>query len=197
MDESLPTALRESLASLEVARELLPLWTDWGTRDSGLWIHSLGCTFWTALGRRLGAVAVSEAPAPSEERFANVGGEVRSDSIWFSTATRQPEVLVEFERYSGSRDFEKLAGKVRNLLLAHHRWGEAAEILVLAYWTKGLASLPQHSELVRIVREGFEMPTKQRVFGSAKGELLFYQFVMLEDEKSLLRLSEIYPRGVQ
>jgi hypothetical protein len=196
MDKSLLPVLQESLASLEVVQEILPLWTDWGTRDSGVWVHSLGCTFWTALGRRLGAIAISEAPAPDEGDFANVGNPVRSDSLWFSKDTRRPVALVEFERYSGPRDEDKLISKVNNLLLAHHRWGEAAEILVLAYWTKGLVPLPQHASLAQIVRQGFETPIRERVFGSASGQILFYQFVMQENGDSLLRLSSIIPRGL-
>lgn len=196
MAEDLLINLQESLSSLALVREVMPLWTDWGISDEGLWVHSLGCTFWTILGYRLGRSAVSDVPAPSRGQFAKIYGQVRSDSIWFNNATHQPEVLVEFERYNGKQDTDKLMSKMKNLLLAHHRWSETAKLLILAYWTKGLTSLPQHSELTQLVQEGFETSIKETVSGSKKGTLLFFQFVMQEEKDGLLRLSAIIPRGL-
>jgi hypothetical protein len=174
----------------------MPVLTDWGVQDSGVWVHSLGCSFWTLLGARMGFVATSEAPAPALGTYRFIGVDVRSDSVWFDRESREPRLLLEFERYGGLIDAGKLLGKVKNLLLAHHRWGETAESLVLTYWTNGLASLPQHAELVRVLRQGFETPARERVYGSSKASLLFFQFVMREDRDGLLRLTEIIERGL-
>lgn len=174
----------------------MPILTDWGVQDSGIWVHSLGCSLWTLLGSRLGFVSTSEAPAPARGPYGFVGVDVRSDSVWFDRESREPRLLLEFERYGGLIDAGKLSGKVKNLLLAHHRWAEAAELLVLAYWTNGLASLPQHSKLVRVIREGFDTPARERVYGSSEVSLLFFQFVMREDRDGLLRLTEIIERGL-
>ena len=196
MAKSLAETLRERLADLDEARAIMPILTDWGVQDSGIWVHSLGCSFWTLLGARLGFIAASEAPAPAHGSYSFVGVDVRSDSVWFNRESREPGLLLEFERYSGLIDAAKLSGKVKNLLLAHHRWGETADLLMLAYWTNGLASLPMHSELVRILRQGFETPARERVYGSSKGSLLFFQFVMREDRDGLLRLTDIIERGL-
>jgi hypothetical protein len=193
--EPLANLLRGRLSDINEAREIMPVFTDWGVWDSGIWVHSLGCSLWTLLGSRLGFVATSEAPAPARGRYAFVGLDVRSDSIWFDRALREPRLLLEFERYGGLIDASKLLGKVKNLLLAHHRWAESAELLVLAYWTNGLASLPQHSELVNVLREGFETPARERVYGT-EASLLFFQFVMREDRDGLLHLTEIIERGL-
>jgi hypothetical protein len=196
MAESLDKVLRKRLCSLDIAREIMPIWTDWGAKDIGVWVHSLGCAFWTALGQKLGYVALSEAPTLPQGQYADAGTGVRSDSLWFDRETRKPKLILEFERYVGIGDSEKLMGKVQNLLLAHHRWEETSEILVLAYWTKGLASSPQHSSLSKAIREGFETESKQRVQGSYKGQILFFQFVMHEEKDGVLRLHEIIERGV-
>ena len=58
--------------TVEAASFHLPMWTDWGVRDAGHLIHSLGCTFLTAVGRELGFAAVSEVPAPREGSLAHV-----------------------------------------------------------------------------------------------------------------------------
>ena len=183
----------DQLVTLDAASELLPIWTDWGVQDSQVWVHSLGVSLWTLRGQQLGQVAMCEAPVPLSIPYSEAG--VRLDSVWFDRGTHQPLLLAEFERYEGLQDMEKLAGKVRNLLIAHRRWGEAAAVMTLSYWTKGLASLPPHAEFQRIFREGFVTAARERVAGSAKGELIFFQFVMSEGPDNRLRLSKIIPRG--
>lgn len=183
------------LQNLQMARAILPIWTDWGVQDEGVSIHSLGVTFLTTLGHRLNHIAVNEMPAPKQGRYAHVGDDVRSDSVWFDRTRQFPLLIAEFERYSGSSDKTKLEGKVKNLLLAQHRWNKAAEFLVLAYWTKGLLSLPEHANLQQIVKGGFETSARERVFGCTKGKLVFIQFVMREKQGNLLYLSDIIQRG--
>lgn len=183
----------EQLVTLDAARELLPVWTDWGVQDSQVWIHSLGVSLWTLLGHQLGYVAMCEAPAPAGAPHSEIG--IRLDSVWFDRDTQNLLLLAEFERYEGAQDAAKLNRKVQNLLIAHRRWGEAASLLTLSYWTKGLAALPPHAEFQRLFREGFITAARERVPGSAKGQLLFFQFVLSEGVDGRLRLSQIIQRG--
>lgn len=194
LTERVESIIATELQNFQTA-EILPILTDWGVQDEGVCIHSLGVTFLTILGHRLGYVAVAEMPAPKQGKYAHVGDDVRSDSVWFDRASRYPLLIAEFERYNGFVDKTKLEGKVNNLLLAQHRWNETAELLMLAYWTKGLVSLPEHAELGQIIKRGFETQAKERVFGCMKGKLVFFQFVMRETRDGLLHLAQIIHRG--
>lgn len=199
MAVQLEEAIVAKLQDLELVREVLPVWTDWGVEDSGVLIHSLGVTFLTFMGQHLGYVAISEVPAPHQGPFAHVGDEVRSDSIWFDRNSHAPALIAEFERYSGSDEHKlKLEGKVKNLLLAQHRFSQSAHstpFLLLAYWTKGLASLPKHNELQQIVQRGFETRSRQKVLG-CNSRLLFLQFVIQEKQGNLLHLNRVIARGL-
>lgn len=194
LEETFVTKLQD----LQLVREVLPMWTDWGVEDSGVLIHSLGITLLTAVGQHLGYVAISEVPTPCQG-FAYIG-DVRSDSVWFDRTSRAPVLIAEFERYSGSDEHKlKLENKVKNLLLAQHslddRAATSTNLLLLAYWTKGLASLPNHAELQQIIQHGFETRSKQKVLG-CNSRLLFLQFVMHEKQRNLLYLTRIIARGV-
>jgi hypothetical protein len=129
------------------------MWTEWGVRDAGHLVHSLGCTLLTAVGRDLGFAAVSEVPAPRQGILANVDQDVRSDSVWFDRSTRHVALVAEFERYSGKQ--KDLSPKVETLLLAQQRWECPNATLLLAYWSVGLVTLPDHDVLRSIVRGGF------------------------------------------
>ncbi|MGD1917964.1 MAG: hypothetical protein ACFCAD_03205 [Pleurocapsa sp.] len=84
--------------------------------------------------------------------------EIRSDAVWFDRITQAPIAITEFERYSGNEDNLILEDKVKNLLLAHHRWSVKAELLIMAYWIKKLTSPPQNSKLQQIIHQGFVTP---------------------------------------
>jgi hypothetical protein len=169
------------------------MWTAWGVHDVGHLIHSLGCTFLTAAGSDLGFAAVSEVPAPREAEFANVEQDVRSDSIWFDRGSRCVSLIAEFERYSGKQ--KDLSPKVETLLLAQHRWGAKDATLLLAYWTIGLVTLPDHDNLRAIVRAGFFSTRGVRVAGNSSARLVFFQFVVRARQDGLLRLENIFLRG--
>jgi hypothetical protein len=168
------------------------MWTDWGVRDAGHYVHSLGCTFLTAAGRDLGFAAVSEVPAPREGLFANVEEDVRSDSVWFERTTRRVTLVAEFERYAGKK--KDLSPKVETLLLAQHRWGYEDATLLLSYWSVGLVTLPDHDSLRSIARGGFSAVGGVRVPGNPRARLVFYQFVVRTGD-GLLRLENIIRRG--
>lgn len=164
-----------------MAQELVPLWTKgWGVKDRGVLIHSLGVTYLTLLGNRLNYVSVTEVPSPYEGKYACVGNEIRSDTVWFDPITQAPIAIAEFERYSGKEDNLKLENKVKNLLLAHYRWSVKAELLILAYWTKKLTS-PHGLQLQKIIDRGFVTPAGENVAGSRTSKLFLFQFVMREN----------------
>jgi hypothetical protein len=195
MADSLENPIISQLKSLKTASELMPILTDWGITDFSLSIHSLGMTYLTLLGNHLGYVGVAEVPTPKSGKYAHIGDDIRSDAVWYDRQTCVPILVAEFERYNGSTDQSKLEGKVKNLLIAQHRWGETVKYLVLAYWTKGLTSLPQHTNLQQIITRGFLTPAKELVIGTSTKQLLLLQFVMRENNNGLLYLSEIMMRG--
>lgn len=179
--------------TIEAAASHLPMWTEWGIRDVSHLVHSLGCTFLTAVGRDLGVTAVSEVPAPRDGALAHVEEDVRSDSVWFDRQTRRVVIVAEFERYSGKQ--KDLSPKVETLLLAQHRWGCQDATLLLAYWSIGLVTLPNHDSLRNIVRSGFCATGGVRVPGNPIARLVFYQFVLRAGQDGLLRLENILRRG--
>ena len=179
--------------SVDVAASHLPMWTDWGVRDVGPLVHSLGCTFLTAVGREIGFASVSEVPAPHCGPLARVEEDVRSDSVWFDRTRKRAALVAEFERYHCKQ--KDLSPKVETLLLAQHRWGCEDSALLLAYWTIGLVSLPDHDGLRNIVRSGFSATGGVRVPGNPRAQLAFFQFVLREGKDGLLRLDSILKRG--
>lgn len=182
-----------SRLTLEGARSHLPMWTEWGVRDVGHLVHSLGCTLLTAVGRDLGFASVSEVPAPRQGILGNVHQDVRSDSVWFDRDVRQVSLVAEFERYAGKQ--KDLSPKVETLLLAQQRWDCPNAPLLLAYWTVGLVTVPDHDSLRGIVRGGFQATGGVRVPGNPNARLFFYQFVVRAGQDGLLRLENIIRRG--
>jgi len=193
--DGLINRVNSELLGLQLARESFPLWTSRGLPDGT--IHSAGISLLTALGQALGYESYSEMPAPRKGRYAHVGDDVRSDSAWFDRITGHPVVLVEFERYSGQIDENGLMTKVKSLLLAHHRWGEMSECLVLAYWTMSLRDLPNHDALAHTFRRGFQTRAMEPVDGSSSGTLFFYQFILREADSDCWRLDQVKERGVR
>ena len=189
--------IEDVIQDLEIARQLLPIWTDWGVLDEGVSIHSLGVSYLTHLGQYLGYASIAEFPVSRQGDYANIGHDVRPDSIWFDRQTQQPFLIAEFERYGGIDDQAKLESKVANLLLAHHCLGETAQFLVLAYWTQGLASLPDHARFYQILQHGFETSTRQRVKGTQSANLLCIQFLHQKQSDQMYRLAKIIQRGRQ
>lgn len=187
--------IREEAGSLAIAKQHLSVWTDHGLPDFLFTLHSTGTTYWNTMGTMFGLDAITEMPAPQQGPFAYVGDDVRSDSLWFDRKNHQPLVVVEFERYTRKTDQAKLVGKVDSLLLAHHRWEQKPAVLVLVYWTKGLASLPDHQQLRRRVTHGFTTAAQEDVAPARGCELIFFQSVLSEVEKNRWALTQIVERG--
>jgi hypothetical protein len=193
---SVVEVMRREARHLSIARAHLSLWVEKGLRDVSYTLHSTGMSYWNVIGIVLGYDAIGELPAPHDGPYAFVGDDVRSDSVWFDAASHQPHVVIEFERYTRKTDETKLIGKVDNLLLAHHRWGQQPAVLILSYWTKGLASLPDHAMLRRRVQHGFVTSAKEQVEGSMHCQVFFFQTVLQQTVEGGWRLSQVIERGV-
>jgi hypothetical protein len=50
--------------------------------------------------------------------------------------------LIEYERFDGSAEQQKLEEKLKNLLEAAQRWNHCPKTLVLSAWSQGLVSAP-------------------------------------------------------
>lgn len=196
VEQSVIEAIRTEASGMSIARRHFGLWTERGLADTSCSLHSVGVSYWNAMGTISGFNAICEMPAPVAGFYGNVGDDVRNDSVWFPPNSTSPIVLVEFERYSGASDAAKLTGKADNLLMAHHRWQASAKVLILAYWTKSFAALPDHAAMRQRLRRGFETSAKERVGGAFGCELLFFQFVLQQAEESRWQLSQILERGV-
>lgn len=193
--DGLTKRLNTELLAMRSAKDLFPLWTSRGLPDGT--IHSAGVSLLTTLGQTLGYESYCEMPAPRQGRYAHVGDDVRSDSAWFDRGTGHAVLLAEFERYTGIVDEGGLLAKVRNLLLAHHRWCQAIECVVLAYWTKSLRDLPDHGALAHDYRRGFQTRAMEPVDGATSGALLVYQFILKETDSGYWRLDSIKERGIR
>ncbi len=78
--------------------------------------------------------------------------------FWFDRTTKRVALLAEFERCAGKK--KDLRPKVETLLLAQQRWGCEDATLLLAYWSVGLVTLPDHDSLRAIARGGFSEDSK-------------------------------------
>jgi hypothetical protein len=196
MGDALVDRIRQESREMTVAHRHMSLWTAVGVEDYSCTIHSTGVSYWNAMGLAFGFNAIAEMPAPQSGPYAFAGDDVRSDSLWFAVPAGSPSVAVEFERYTRRTDEGKLIEKVKNLLLAHHRWDRQPRILVLAYWTKGLASLPNHDRLRARIKNGFVTSAKERVEGAVNCDVLFFQTVLQQGDGGRWRLAQIVERGV-
>lgn len=164
-----------------------PALTRWGVKDEDVLIHSLGCSVWNTLGHQLGYMAVVEAPAPP-----GAGNDIRSDSVWFSYASQHPEVVIEFERYDGSKpDKSKLVLKLMNLLEAYHRWERKPSLLVLSFWSKEIVSAPDIRELDQIVKYGANNSKGVFIPGVEDAQLLINRFFFENKANQQLHLQSV------
>ena len=190
VSESILDGIRSEVESLNAARENLPFWF-----EPGLQIIRARFTVpvFVLEPRRTIAWAFCRwrAARSAQGPLAFVGGDVRSDSVWFGSDAQKPVVLIEFERYSSSSDGPKLLGKVDSLLLAHHRWDQQATLLVLAYWTKRPLNLPDHTQLRRRIRNGFETTARERVHGASNCQIAFFQTIVTEAHDERWKLSRL------
>lgn len=195
VNNSLKDKVLTAIEDKDFVEHSFPMMSDWGVKDDDTLIHSLGCSYWMELGHHLGYCGVVEVPAPLTYAVRS-NHDVRSDAVWFDKKTQKPNLVVEFERYSGTNsDQIKLTDKVKNLLLAHRRWKLAPDFVVLAYWTNGLKTLPDHQGLKTLFEQGFKLANGELVEGSNSKQLLLLNFVFQSDKQGTHRLVDVVKRG--
>lgn len=195
VNNSLQEKVLKTIENSEFVKHAFPMMSDWGIKDDDTLIHSLGCSYWMELGHHLGFSGVVEVPAPLTYAITS-NHDVRSDAVWFDKQTQKPNLVVEFERYSGTNsDQKKLIDKVKNLLLAHRRWQLQPEFVVLAYWTNGLKTLPDNKGLKAIFEQGFKLANGEFVEGCDIRQLLVLNFVFQSDKQGTHRLVDVIKRG--
>jgi hypothetical protein len=130
-----------------------PMLVGSGVADVSLTVHSHFLTYLATVGQSMGFPAIAECPVVWDgTRLAKLG-DVRADSIWFSSESMDPKVAMEFERFEKG-DEAKLRGKVENLAIA----GLAApslELAVLIYWVRSGSNPRSMDSVVANYRDGF------------------------------------------
>jgi hypothetical protein len=195
VNNSLKDKVLTTIENKDFVEHCFPMMSDWGVKDEDTLIHSLGCSYWMELGHHLGYCGVVEVPAPLTYAVRS-NHDVRSDAVWFDKKTQKPNLVVEFERYSGTNsDQIKLTDKIKNLLLAHRRWKLEPDFVVLAYWTNGLKTLPDHQGLKTLFEQGFKLANGEVVEGCNSKQLLLLNFVFQSDKQGTHRLVDVVKRG--
>jgi hypothetical protein len=187
--------LRQEFRTLAVARDHLPMLTDWGVEDFSETVHSLGMNYLTSIGRVSGRVAVSEYPVrllPGAGPATEVPGFVRPDVVWWSRESRQVELIGEFERYEVYANKRQLLNdKIRNLLLAHRALGQGPRVLLLMLWALSGTQFQAISEFQSLIRSGFRTPGGVRVAGLEIDSRLIVGTAIFAQSEGSLRLKEI------
>ena len=187
--------LKREFQTLAVAREHLPMLTDWGVEDFSETVHSLGMNYLTLVGRVAGRLAVSEYPVrmtPGLGVFAEGPGFVRPDVVWWNRETRSVELIGEFERYEAySAKRQLLNDKIRNLLLAHRALGQGPRVLLLMLWAPSGTQFQAISEFQSMIRSGFRSPGGVRVAGLEPDSRLVVASAILAESAGQVRLKEI------
>ncbi len=175
------------MTSVDFINKNFPILSNWGVQDEDVFIHSLGCSVWNALGQELGFMPVVECPVPGA-----IGSDIRSDSTWFCMKDRIPKVIIEFERFDGStRTQTKLDEKISNLMEASARWKHTPLVLVLSAWSQGVVSAPDKERLLNRYRSGFKSTTGVQINSPQKAEFVFSRFIFEKDMHNLLQLQQL------
>ncbi len=190
---SLVDLIKGQMSVAGFVTDAFPAMAKWGVEDQDVMIHSLGVSCWNSLGHELGFMAVAECPAP----FSGIAGDdIRSDSVWFNKETRQPVVVVEFERYDGTENGRnKLLEKAENLLETNRRWHGVPQVLILAVWSNGMVSAPDYKLFNRTIRDGFKNRKGSIIKGNSKAHFLFSRFCFQQVHGEKLHLDRIFFEG--
>lgn len=180
-------AIRTEFKTLQWAREDFPMLTTWGVEDFSVTIHSLGCSYLSALGRRLGFWAMSEYPVRTEK----CGPPLRHDAVWWAKPGAEVVLLGEFERFEPHGE-GKLLQKAKNLMVSHHQLGAAPRILLLLAWS--MAGTDMHGiEAVRAIgHNGFRTETGAIVRGLGRRCAFIVKGMIFGVAGGIHRLQGIY-----
>lgn len=181
---NLYTLTLEEFTTLKLARQHLPMWTDWGVEDVSSTLHSLGLTYLVTLGQALGYAACVEFP---------VDAGIRADVIWWDKSTQKPVAVFEFERH---KDGSELLEKAKNLLLAFHRFERNPRMFGLVFWTKHFYPLEQTTlkGLWSIFQHGFRTSGGHQIPGADPKLLKVFEVLHQSGEKGRHRLKQIEER---
>jgi hypothetical protein len=144
--------VREELRELTFARDMFPMLTSWGVEDFSVTIHSLGCSYLSALGRHLEHWAMADYPV----KLLHNGNSraVRPDVVWWSRSDESVALIGEFERFQAGQE-PKLAGKARNLLETYHALDRKPAAVLLLAWTVVGTDLGRLGSVRAVGYEGF------------------------------------------
>lgn len=192
-------SIRKKLKDPAFLNTVMPSLTLWGLKDEDVLVHSMGVSLWNTLGHELNHMAVAECPAPIA-----AGDSIRSDSAWFNKETRQPCVLIEFERYDGSEGSkQKLLEKLSNLMEAAGRWEVSAHnlfekpLLILAAWNIDIVSAPNVKSLAQQACSGTTNRLGVPVPSINATNFLFCRFMFESMPDGTIRLNDIiFQEGV-
>jgi hypothetical protein len=143
--------LRAEFETLAFAKSEFPMLTEWGIHDFSVTIHSLGCSYLSALGRKAGCWAASDYPVRVSPTVT--GYSVRPDVAWWRRSTQTVALLGEFERFDPGQ--KNLARKARNLLRAHYELGERPRVLLLMTWAVAGTDLRGLEDARAVCHDGF------------------------------------------
>jgi len=118
--------------------------SDWGAKDEDALVHTLGINLLGSIGKAAGYMSLIEYPVPRAQRWQKKL--VRVDTAWIDCHTRQPTVLVEFERFS----MDTVLAKQTNLYVAAHGCAVPPAVLLLCVWA--LDGEPVHTSWYEVDR---------------------------------------------
>lgn len=144
--------LHGEFGGLDFARREFPMLTVWGVEDFSLTVHSLGCSYLSALGRDHGFWAMSEYPVrvPGSGRTRAV----RPDVVWWDREASDVVLLGEYERFEPGKD-GVLEEKARNLLEVHRSLGDQPRVLLLMAWAMAGTDRGRPDRVLEIIHSGF------------------------------------------
>lgn len=188
MIHGLKNKIIEEFRSLSFMAEAFPMLTEWGVEDFSLTIHSMGCNYLSALGRRLDFWAMSEYPV---RLLQNGSGAIRPDAVWWEKTDQGIILLGEFERFDPSCK-NKIAEKAKNIIKAHYEVGEHPRLLVLMVWTMAGNDLSFLKSVQKLASEGFRASNGKLIPGIGSSSTFMVPAVVFNVSKGVHRLQGVY-----
>jgi hypothetical protein len=182
--DQIRNALRHEFATLDFARDLFPMLTDWGVRDESVSVHSLGFNYLAALGRRLGFWAATEYPIRVGRTF------IRPDVVWWSRPEGKVSLIGEFERFECGQQ-SRLVDKAKNLLLSYQALDGAPDVLLLVPWTLAGTNLGENHAARAIAYEGFRADDGRLVEGLGTNATFVLAHAIFGQSAGQYRLLEV------
>jgi hypothetical protein len=178
-------ALDEEFRTLTFLRDTFPMLPNWGVRDEGVLIHSLGCNYLAALGRNLGFWAINECPfRVSKSKI------IRPDAVWWHRPDRQVAFLAEFERYEDGHD-SKLEAKAKNLVETYAAIHPRPLVVLLLTWLFAGTDLKGARPAVAVAYNGFQVAGNTWIGGMNREHRFLHYFAVFGREGENAKLLRI------